>query len=150
MKQNGYTHYEISNFCKEPYYSMHNKNYWFRKNYLGLGPSAHSFNGDSRQWNVSNIGEYISLVTSGNIPIEIEELSINQKYNEYILTTLRTIWGSDSNYILKQFGISYLNDFERGIEKYIVDNKVCVEHQRYYLTDSGKMFADGIASDLFL
>lgn len=150
MKQNGYIHYEISNFCKEPYFSLHNKNYWFRKSYLGLGPSAHSFNGDSRQWNVSNIEKYISKVTSVSIPSEIEELSINQKYNEYILTTLRTIWGSDSNYILKQFGVSYLNDFKKGIEKYIVDNKVYIDEHRYYLTDSGKLFADGIASDLFL
>lgn len=150
MKKHQYIHYEISNFCKEPFYSMHNKNYWFRKNYLGLGSSAHSFNGDSRQWNVSNIGKYISLVTSGNIPREIEELSINQKYNEYILTSLRTIWGCDSNYILKQFGISYLNDFKKGIEKYIIDNKVYVDNHRYYLTDSGKLFADGIAADLFL
>ena len=150
MKQNGYIHYEISNFCKESFYSLHNKNYWFRKNYLGLGPSAHSFNGDSRQWNVSNIEKYISLVISGSLPKEIEELSINQKYNEYILTSLRTIWGCDGNYILKQFGVSHLDDFKRDIEKYIIDNKVYVENHQYYLTDSGKLFADGIAADLFL
>ncbi|MCD4732066.1 MAG: radical SAM family heme chaperone HemW [Bacteroidales bacterium] len=150
MKQNGYIHYEISNFCKESFYSLHNKNYWFRKNYLGLGPSAHSFNGDLRQWNVSNIEKYISLVISGSLPKEIEELSINQKYNEYILTSLRTIWGCDGNYILKQFGVSHLGDFKRDIEKYIIDNKVYVENHQYYLTDSGKLFADGIAADLFL
>ena len=150
MKENGYIHYEISNFCKEPFYSLHNKNYWFRKSYLGLGPSAHSFNGNSRQWNVSNIQKYISSIKSGEIPKEIEALTTEQKYNEYILTSLRTIWGSDSNYILKQFGVSYLNDFKRGIEKHVIDNKVHVEDHWYCLTDSGKLFADGIAADLFL
>ena len=150
MKQKGYIHYEISNFCKEPYYSMHNKNYWFRKSYLGLGPSAHSFNGDSRQWNISNIQKYISSVSTGEIPKEIEILSIDQKFNEYILTSLRTIWGVDPNYIHKQFGMSYLRRFEGGIKKHITENNINLKDQRYCLTDSGKLFADGIASDLFL
>lgn len=150
MRQNGYTHYEISNFCKEPFYSQHNKNYWFRKNYLGLGPSAHSFNGNSRQWNASNLQKYLSSINSDVIPVEIEKLTIDQKYNEYILTSLRTIWGTDANYLLKQFGVSYLDSFKYGIEKYINDNKVYVEEQHYYLTDKGKLFADGVASDLFL
>ena len=90
------------------------------------------------------------FVEKRNLPKEIEELTINQKYNEYILTSLRTIWGCDSNYILKQFGVSYLNDFKRGVEKHVIDNKVHVEDHRYCLTDSGKLFADGIAADLFL
>lgn len=150
MKLKGFTHYEISNFCKEPFYSVHNKNYWFRKNYLGLGPSAHSFNGFSRQWNVSNVQKYISSINSGVISKEIEELSVDQKYNEYILTSLRTIWGIDASYILNQFGVSYLDNFNKEIKCYIYENKVVVEKGRYCLTDAGKLFADGIAADLFL
>lgn len=149
MNQNNYTHYEISNFCKEPFYSLHNKNYWFRKSYLGLGPSAHSFNGNSRQWNVSNTLKYISSINSGIIPTEIEKLSEDQKYNEYILTSLRTIWGIEEKYILNQFGVSHLNDFEKSIKKYILDDKVNTEGGRYFLTNSGKLFADGIAAELF-
>jgi len=148
--QNDYTHYEISNFCKEPFYSLHNKNYWFRKNYLGLGPSAHSFNGKSRQWNVSNVQKYISSINSGVISKEIEELSIDQKYNEYILTSLRTVWGTDAKYILNQFGVSYLDNFKREVKSYIYENKVVVEDGRYCLTEAGKLFADGIAANLFL
>ena len=150
MNQNNYTHYEISNFCKEPFYSFHNQNYWFRKSYLGLGPSAHSFNGNSRQWNVANTLKYISSINSGIIPTEIEELSEHQKYNEYILTSLRTIWGIDEKCILKQFGVSYLSDFEKSIKKYILNDKVNAEGGRYFLTNSGKLFADGIVADLFL
>lgn len=150
MKQNAYTHYEISNFCKEPFYSLHNKNYWFRKSYLGLGPSAHSFNGNSRQWNVSNTLKYISSINAGVIPTEIEELSMDQKYNEYILTSLRTVWGTDANYILNQFGISYLDNFSKGVKNYINEHKIVVEKDRYCLTDSGKLYADGIAADLFI
>lgn len=150
MKQNAYTHYEISNFCKEPFYAMHNRNYWFRKTYLGLGPSAHSFNENSRQWNVSNVQKYISSINAGNIPKEIEELSMDQKYNEYILTSLRTIWGIDSEYILNQFGLSHLDNFRNEIKKYIKEHKVVVEKGRYCLSDTGKLFADGIAADLFL
>lgn len=150
MSKNSFTHYEISNFCKEPFYSQHNKNYWFRKSYLGLGPSAHSFDGNSRQWNVSNIKKYISSIKLEKIPKEIEILSATQKYNEYVLTSLRTIWGSDSDFILNQFGISYLTDFKKDINKHIVNNKVQVEGQRYFLTEEGKLFADGIAADLFL
>lgn len=150
MKQNDFTHYEISNFCKKPFFSLHNKNYWFRKSYLGIGPSAHSFNGNTRQWNVSNIEKYIISIKSGKIPKEIEALTPEQKYNEYVLTSLRTIWGSDVDYILKCFGISYLNNFKRSVEKYINDNKVYIVDHRYCLTDSGKLFADGIAADLFL
>ncbi len=148
--QNDYTHNEISNFCKEPFYSLHNKNYWFRKNYLGLGPSAHSFNGKSRQWNVSNVQKYISSINSGVISKEIEELSIDQKYNEYILTSLRTVWGTDAKYILNQFGVSYLDNFKREVKSYIYENKVVVEDGRYCLTEAGKLFADGIAANLFL
>jgi len=150
MKSQDFTHYEISNFCKEPMYSIHNKNYWLRKSYLGLGPSAHSFNGNSRQWNVSNVQKYISSINSGVISKEIEELTKDQKYNEYIMTSLRTVWGTEAKYILNQFGISYLDSFNKEIMHYIKENKVVVEKGRYCLTDSGKLFADGIAADLFL
>lgn len=149
IRQNSFTHYEISNFCKEPFYALHNTNYWFRKSYLGFGPSAHSFNGNSRQWNISNTEKYIFSINSGEIPKKIEVLSTEEKYNEYVLTSLRTQWGTDSNYILKQFGIIYSNNFKRGIKKYLTNNQVFTEDHRYYLTDAGKLFADRISSDLF-
>ncbi len=114
-----------------------------------MGPSAHSFNGKSRQWNVSNIEKYIFSIKSGKIPAEIEALTVDQKYNEYVLTSIRTIWGSDSNFILNQFGISHLDNFKKNIDKYMKNNKVSLVDHRYCLTDSGKLFADGIAADLF-
>lgn len=150
MKQKGYAHYEISNFCKEPFYSLHNRNYWFRKSYLGLGPSAHSFDGKSRQWNVSNIEKYMFSIKTGKIPKEIEVLTTEQKYNEYVLTSIRTMWGCDGNYILNHFGMSCLSCFEKGIKKHVVEDKVQVLGHQYVLTDKGKLFADGIAADLFL
>jgi oxygen-independent coproporphyrinogen-3 oxidase len=150
MKHNDYLHYEISNFCKKPFYSLHNKNYWLRKKYLGLGPSAHSFNGNTRQWNVNSLKKYISSINSGNIQVELEKLTQDQKYNEYIMTSLRTFWGIDTDFILNHFGNKYLDSFNTKIKTHITDKKVFIEEQRFCLSDSGKLFADGIAADLFL
>ena len=98
-----FTQYEISNFAKEGFYSQHNSNYWKGEKYLGIGPSAHSFNGMDRQWNIANNVRYIKQIYQGNCTRKKEKLNEKQRYNEYILTTLRTIWGVNINYIKNQF-----------------------------------------------
>jgi len=149
MKKHGYVHYEISNFCKEPYFSKHNRSYWFGEKYLGLGPSSHSYDGKSRQWNISNISKYISEIEKGNIPAEIEKLTLNQKYNEYILTSLRTMWGTDLNFISKQFGNKLERYFNANVKKHIKSGKILKNTEKYVLSEEGKLFADRISSDLF-
>jgi len=150
MKDQGYVHYEISNFCREPHVSKHNLSYWSGNKYLGLGPSAHSFNGSSRQWNVPNISEYIQATGNHKISAEIENLSESQLYNEYILTSLRTMWGTDLAIIESRFGQKFLTHFLILIEKFLHNNKVVYKDGNYRLSDEGKLFADGIASELFI
>ena len=150
MNKNNFIQYEISNFCKDEFYSKHNSNYWLKENYLGLGPSAHSFNGSSRQWNVSNNALYIQAIEKGELSFEKEELTAGQRYNEYILTSLRTMWGTDLNYIEKEFGKEYLTDCLAEAAIYIEENKILLEKNKLILSDKGKLFADKIASDLFI
>jgi oxygen-independent coproporphyrinogen-3 oxidase len=149
-RDHGYSHYEISNFCREPHFSKHNLSYWSGKKYLGLGPSAHSYNGTSRQWNVSNISTYVQTGSKQNIPVEIEMLSDDQHYNEYILTSLRTMWGTDVEFIESQYGQRCMAHFMKRIHAFIGNRKVVVKNKKYFLTDEGKLFADGIASELFI
>ncbi|HCC71491.1 MAG TPA: coproporphyrinogen III oxidase, partial [Bacteroidales bacterium] len=98
-EKNGFIQYEISNFCKEGYFSIHNTNYWRREPYLGLGPSAHSFNGESRQWNIADLNEYIKLIEKDEVPATIEILNVKDMFNEYVMTSLRTMWGIDLDYV---------------------------------------------------
>ena len=158
MHQNDFVQYEISNFCKNGAFSKHNSNYWKKENYLGLGPSAHSFNGESRQWNISNNALYIQSIEKGGLSFEKEILSKEQRYNEYVMTSLRTIWGLDLNLIQQNFGEVYANYFLKEIDLYISTADVIIEKSpsplerdgvRYYLSDKGKLIADKIASDLF-
>ncbi|MBI2270103.1 MAG: radical SAM family heme chaperone HemW [Bacteroidetes bacterium] len=149
MKRNDFTQYEISNFCKEGFYSRHNSNYWLKENYLGLGPSAHSYNGDSRQWNVRNNNLYIKALQESELNFEKEILTPDQQYNEYILTSLRTIWGIDLNRI-KQYGENYLANCTKEAEAYIKSGDITLQDSRLYLTDKGKLLADKISSDLFV
>ncbi len=149
MREKKFVHYEISNFCREPFYSMHNRSYWSGKKYLGLGPSAHSYNGKSRQWNVSNLTAYNQAIESKTIPAEKEDLNTNQQYNEYILTSLRTIWGTDLDYIDENFGKEFSLRFQKIAEQYLHNRTLVNLAGRYILTDEGKLLADGIASELF-
>src|ERR1035437_6504932 len=142
MKQNDFIHYEISNFCKENYYSRHNSNYWLKENYLGLGPSAHSYNGLTRQWNISNNALYIQSLEKNKLNFEEETLTIAQKYNEYILTSLRTIWGTDLKFISTTFGTDYLTYCLNESEKYIAEGKLLNQKNKLFLTDKGKLLAD--------
>lgn len=149
MQENNFIHYEISNFSKEGFYSRHNSLYWLGGHYLGLGPSAHSFNGQSRQWNVSSLTQYITLQDHYSTIWEKEVLTAEQKYNEYIMTSLRTVWGCDAEHIRNVFGDRWADEFIAEIEPFIRMNHASREGSRYFLTDEGKLFADGIASSLF-
>ncbi|WP_317898271.1 radical SAM family heme chaperone HemW [Aurantibacillus circumpalustris] len=144
----GFVHYEISNFGKPNFFAKHNSNYWLQQAYLGIGPSAHSFNGNSRQWNVSNNSSYIKSLDTDQSFFEKEELSVNNRYNEYVLTRLRTIWGCDLNEIKAQFGEVIAKHFKNGI---LVKKNFLIEKNKVFtLTKSAKLQADGIASDLFI
>ena len=149
MKEHGYEHYEISNFCKPGHYSRHNCQYWNGEHYLGLGPSAHSYNGHSRQWNVRSILEYAGQIHHGGRFFEIEELSPEQHYNEFIMVHLRTIWGCDLNKLREKFGNELAESFSVLAKKHLSNGKLAENGGIYTLTDEGKLFADGIASDLF-
>ena len=149
LNENDYEHYEISNFSKPGYYSKHNRSYWSGEQYLGLGPSAHSFNGGSRQWNISNTGSYIQAIGEGRIPAEKEFLTTNQQYNEYILTSLRTMWGTDADFIKKHLGIDYFNLFISKSRQFIESGMLIKKDDVITLSEEGKLFADGISSELF-
>ena len=149
MKNNGYEQYEISNFCKPNSYSRHNSSYWKKDNYLGLGPSAHSFIGNKRLWNVSNNGRYIKSLEKGALPLQEECLTVRDRYNEYLMTSLRTKWGCSLQVIETDFSLEFANYFKEEIKSYVVQGYVNLEMEVYYLTESGKLLADRIASDLF-
>ncbi|MBP6870668.1 MAG: radical SAM family heme chaperone HemW [Bacteroidales bacterium] len=149
-KANDFIHYEISNFAREGYYSKHNSLYWLGGHYLGLGPSAHSFNGHSRQWNVSNISQYIKLDEYQSSVEEKEVLSTDQRYNEYVMTSLRTAWGCDTVHIRNVFGEQFENHFIKKSHLFIKKNHLYREGTKYFLTEEGKLFADGIAAGVFV
>ncbi len=150
MHEAGFIHYEISNFAKAGHYSRHNSLYWLGGHYLGLGPSAHSFNGYSRQWNVANIAKYIQNVRVEERIEEKEILSLVQRYDEYVMTSLRTEWGCDLEHIENVFGTSYRNYCLQQAEKYIRTQKIEKRGNSLFLSSKGKLFADGIAADLFM
>jgi oxygen-independent coproporphyrinogen-3 oxidase len=149
-KENGFEHYEISNFAKEGFRSQHNSIYWRDEKYLGLGPSAHSYDGKSRQWNISNLTKYIQLVGDAELFYEKEILSTEDKFNEYVMTSLRTSWGCDIEKIERDYGKSYAHHFLKNIKKYLENGEMLKENNTYFLSEEGKLFADGIAADLFL
>jgi oxygen-independent coproporphyrinogen-3 oxidase len=149
-KENGFQQYEISNFCKPDRHALHNTSYWNGISYLGLGPSAHSYNGNSRRWNVSSLSEYIRGIEKGACVFEEEILTTSQKYNEYVMTSLRTMWGCSGQKIISDFGFR-ISDFFRKNALSIIEMGFLTEVSGvYYLTDEGKLFADRIASELFL
>lgn len=150
LHENGFVHYELSNFGKPNYFSKNNTAYWLGKKYIGIGPSAHSFNGESRSWNVSNNSLYLKAIAENKLPSESEILSKTDQYNEYIMTGLRTIWGVSLVKIETEFGSNYLDYLNQQADKYISDNLLKVENNILKTTKKGKFLSDGIASDLFL
>ena len=150
LKENGFIHYEISNFARDGYEAVHNSNYWKQKPYLGLGPSAHSFNGTSRQWNISNNLKYISSLESNILNFEIEELSEIERFNEYILTSLRTIWGVNIGYIKNTFPQKYCSIFIAKMERYVQQGHAVQNDASISLTNKGMFISDSIISDVFI
>jgi putative oxygen-independent coproporphyrinogen III oxidase len=146
----GYIQYEISNFCRNGKLSEHNSSYWKNKWYLGIGPSAHSYNGISRQWNIASNSKYITNIQNRNPSFEIEILNSNQMYNDYILTSLRTTWGVSKDYIFKNFGKEVSKHFLNATKKWVSDKKIKLKDGNYLLTKEGMLFADKISSDLFI
>jgi len=147
-REHGFIHYEISNFAKEGYISRHNSSYWKQVPYLGLGPSAHSFDGRSRQWNVADVRKYVKAISSGEIPCEREELDRITVFNEYVMTSLRTMWGIDLTHV-EEFYDKELHDYLVNLSgKYIRYGLMKREKNTLVLTDQGRMISDNIIAEL--
>lgn len=149
LKSKGFLHYEISNFAQPEMIAIHNTNYWRGVPYLGLGPSAHSFNIKTRSWNVANNKKYIDRINGGELPAEIEEISATTHYNEYVMTGLRTMWGIDIQEI-KKIGYAFYDYFLSGIQSEIKRGFVTENQGVFTLTHDGKFFADQVAMNMFL
>lgn len=150
MSKHEYVNYELSSFAKKGYFSRNNSAYWLRKKYIGIGPSAHSFDGSHRSWNVSNNSLYIKDISENKMFSGREKLSIIDKYNEYVMTGLRTKWGISLTHLENNFGPYYKNNFETRIVKYVNTSLVVIKDDVFRTTIKGKFLADGIASELFL
>ena len=150
LESKGFIHYELSNFAKENYFSMNNSAYWLGKKYIGIGPSAHSYDGVSRCWNVANNPIYIKSIQEDKLPNETEILSVTDRYNEYIMTGLRTIWGVSLDRVQNEFGVDYLNYLHKQANKFLDDDLLFIENKILKPTKKGKFLTDGIASDLFI
>jgi oxygen-independent coproporphyrinogen-3 oxidase len=149
LQDAGYEHYEISNFAKPGFRSRHNSSYWQSKKYIGIGPSAHSYNGKTRTWNKANNSIYIKSLSENKIPFEKEILTEIQKLNEYIMTSLRTIEGMDLNFIQNYFSKKERIRIENILKNKIEKENYFIENDKIILTDQGKLFADRIAVELF-
>ena len=148
MQTKGFEQYEISNFCQPGFYSRHNSNYWKGVKYLGIGPSAHSYNGETRQWNIANNTKYMQGLGSGLIPAETEILSEIDKLNEYIMTSLRTSWGLDLDN-LNSIASASANQLQSAATEFFNNGWLSQQNNIIYLTQTGKLYADHIASELF-
>ena len=150
LEENGFIHYELSNFGKTTYFSKNNSSYWLGKKYIGIGPSAHSYNGISRSWNISNNTLYLKSIAENILPSETEILTKTDRYNEYVMTGLRTIWGISLDRIEREFGPKYIEYLNQQSAKYIEDHLLFVDDTILRTTKIGKFLSDGIASDLFM
>ena len=150
MQEAGFENYEFSNFGKPGYYSQNNTAYWTGKPYLGIGPSAHSYDGDVRSWNINNNPKYIKEILSGKLPVERETLSVTDKYNEYVMTGLRTIWGISLTKIEESFGATFKAYALQQAQKHLAEHLLFLDEDRILVTQKGKFLSDGLASDLFL
>ena len=146
----GFINYEVCSFAKENFFSKNNSAYWLRKKYIGIGPSAHSFDGKSRSWNISSNKKYIDQIKKGKSFYKKEKLSKVDQYNEYVMTGFRTIWGVSANFIENNFNSKFKNYFTDRIQKHIDQKNIIVKDDIYTTTNEGRFLADGISSDLFL
>lgn len=150
LDQDGFINYEISNFGKEGYFSRNNSAYWQGKSYLGIGPSAHSFDGQRRGWNVRNNSKYIAALSKNELPIEYENLSKKDRYNEYVMTGLRTIWGISLKKVKEEFGPNFERYLEKQSKKYVDEHLLFMDGDTLRTSIKGRFLSDGIASDLFM
>lgn len=150
MKSAGYQHYEISNFCQEGYESKHNTSYWKNIPYLGLGPSAHSFNGRQRQWNKSSVGEYNQALKNNEIPCEIENLNEKDAFNEYLMTNLRTQWGVDLTFIHEKYPEPFFTQFVQQIQEEVFEPHIIQEGQSIKIKPESWFVSDHLISELFI
>ena len=150
MEEAGFESYEISNFGKPGYFSKNNTAYWQQKKYIGIGPSAHSFDGVKRGWNINNNPKYIKSISNNELPSEIEVLSKTDQYNEYVMTGLRTIWGVSLSRIENEFGQKYHIYLLEQADKYINEQLLYIDDDILLATKKGRFLADGIAAHLFM
>jgi len=149
LEAHDFVHYELSNFGKTEYFSRNNSAYWQGKPYLGIGPSAHSFDGNERSWNVRNNSKYIKAIEGDTLPRETEVLSTTDKYNEYVMTGLRTIWGVSLEKVENDFGKNYKDYLLLQAQPFINQHLLYIDDEKVLVTKKGKFLSDGIASDLF-
>ena len=150
LENAGFDHYELSNFGKPGFYSKNNTAYWLGKSYIGIGPSAHSYNGTQRSWNMANNINYIKAIEDHKLPLEIETLTTKDRYNEYIMTGLRTMWGVSLERIESEFGSQYKSYVLKQAEKHLQEHLLYLDNEHLFTSKKGKFLSDGIASDLFL
>lgn len=150
LQKANFVHYELSNFGKEGFFSKNNSSYWLGETYLGIGPAAHSFNGTQRSWNVQNNTKYIKAIQQNELPIQRETLSVVDRYNEYVMTGLRTIWGVSFAKIEKDYGGNYVKYLNNQSKKFIQQDLLYIDNQILKTTKKGKFLSDGIAADLFM
>ncbi|MCK0203712.1 coproporphyrinogen III oxidase, partial [Ornithobacterium rhinotracheale] len=150
LSQNGYEQYEISNFAKDQMYAKHNSSYWLGKKYVGIGPSAHSFDGKSRAWNVANNSKYLAQISENKLPHEVEILSPKDRMNELTMIGLRTVFGIDLNVLKTEFSTDLWKEWQRQAEVFIQEKKLIQRENTIFLVPEYRFFADGIASELFI
>lgn len=150
LQTEGFVQYEVCSFGKPGYFSKHNSNYWLGKAYLGVGPSAHSFEGKKRSWNVSNNIQYIKAITDNKLPQTSEILTPENRFNEYLMTGLRTTWGISLVHIEKEFGLIFLTELLNNVQKHVRNNTLIIENDVIKISPKGLFFCDGIAADLFI
>lgn len=149
MAERGYQHYEISNFCLPGHIAVHNSSYWNGAHYLGIGPSAHSYNGVSRSWNVANNALYLKAIQQNNLPAETEMLTPKNRFNEYIMTALRTMWGADLTYLSAEFGEEKTRYLLNQAQRYVQQGKLQMVQNRLLLAPDARFIADAIIAHLF-
>lgn len=150
LEASGFVHYELSNFGKEGFFSKNNSAYWLGKPYLGIGPSAHSFNGKQRGWNVKNNSKYIKSINENRLPMEMETLSKTDRYNEYVMTGLRTIWGVSLKKVETEFGMVFKDYLIDQSNVFINEHLLYIDDAHLRVTKKGQFLSDGIASALFI
>lgn len=150
LQQQGYVAYEISNFGKPGYFSKNNTAYWQQKKYVGIGPSAHSYDGMRRGWNINNNPKYMKAMAKGQLPMEVEVLSVTDRYNEYVMTGLRTIWGVSLQKITSDFGSTYTDYLQLQAQKFVEEHLLYWDGDILKATKKGLFLTDGMAADLFM